>query len=636
MTDRRPFDRNTGSRKSHDRLAKTICQECGVNCGLVTYLANDDIVDIHGDEAHPVNRGKLCARGIAFVQGLNSDHRITAPGIRRQLSDAFTHDINWEGALDTLAETLRKISDQHGPQAIAVAAGPGAGLDFTIGAIRFARLLKTPRLLHTLDLTPGIKRPDSVIPTHQWDRAGWFLFVDADMATSHPVAFGRAMQAQRHGKPIITADTRFTRSMAKADLALRILPDSGNLLGLALMKFLVEENIRALDISSFPNPFEWKASFSHLSWAEIRTVLGIGTEKIEKISRCLLENGPGIIITGSNLASISHYGIWPTLIAAMNGAGTAGSWYPLDAGTPALDPCMGLDDAPEPPDGGELPIKAVLCAGDCLANMFTPLKVAAADLTVIASHSAFPNTTGRLAHMVFPSTLWPEKNSLCFSNDRSVQWAPRIRDPRPDQRSGIEFWHGLAQRFGWADAFPWTAQDGGFDDQAFYQWVLDSTPATKGCRLEQIAIGTPSSLYTWSEKEANSMADTIDPVLAPASLKSPFQDPDRDRYPLYFQQIPMVAAGGEGGPWWPWTRGLEPQDAVQIHPETARILDIDNGDAVLITSPAATVEGQAWINRMVPQWMVAAHQYLDGNWVLIQKEDQIAAENINRLKGLLP
>ena len=46
------------------------CRECPVGCGILVKSRDGRAIKIEGNPAHPVNRGGLCARGHAGLQGL--------------------------------------------------------------------------------------------------------------------------------------------------------------------------------------------------------------------------------------------------------------------------------------------------------------------------------------------------------------------------------------------------------------------------------------------------------------------------------------------------------------------------------------------------------------------------------------
>lgn len=648
------LDRRTGTHKDHDRTVHTICRECFVHCGLTAYLNQNAIVDIQGDRTHPANRGRLCARGIAFIQGLHSPDRLQGPLVRANISQPFEPADNWDKALDLCAERLRRIKDQYGPRSIVIGCSQDAGLDFTIGAMRFGRLLGTPHVVQPyrgLNAPhPPVPQPCPAHPGYDWPHKTSILLVEADLATTHPVVFGRVMQAKQAGAKIAVADARFTRTMSKADLALRILPGSGNLLGVALLKRMLQDAVHLDAIGRLGTPFEWKAAFGRLPWVDILAAVGLGSAEIDALSMHFHDGRPALIITGQTLGADSNYDIWHALLRAM---GSGVDWYPLEPAVPRLFPERDLpqtitdgaidratfhNDRRQHSLGvetdGDPPFKAIISGGDCFSHVFAPLipRSESADF-IVALGSFFP-TTRRFAHLLLPAALWAEKNELCFNSDRMVQWASKIRDPGAHQKSGLDFWSGLAQRFGWRDAFPWIDDDGNADSDAFYQWILDSSPATRTRTLKNLKNRTSPPLI-WS-LEADPPGTVPPPgAVVPETLVSLLQDPARGHYPLYFQKAPAVSHSAVPGQSWPWTRELENPNDVQIHPQTANALGIENGETLVIRSSKMTMEGRAWISRMVPAWMVASPGALGSGWVLVHKPNQSEEESRTLLKGCL-
>jgi anaerobic selenocysteine-containing dehydrogenase len=622
-------------------------------------------VDIHGDDDHPVSRGRLCARGKAFVQGLDHPDRITAPAFRKNLQAPFEPLEDWEKALDWYAEQLRKIKDHHGAESIVIGCDPEVDLDFALGAARFAGLLGTPHVYSPSDFPQsrsGISWPPyPVSPCYEWGNSRCLFLIEADLATTHPVTFGWALEAQQQGAKIIVADTRFTRTMSKADLALRILPQTGNVLGLALMKMILEKSGDDDDIGKarFTDYERWRASFEKLSWEDIKNTIGLTSQSVKELSDLLQRNGPITIVTGKNLSGLATYGIWSTLITAMGGYGTKGSeWYPLEATMPPLYPDREIADRntekvsqvkgtqaysalPEPRamfKKGRISAKTVLCSGDGLEDVFPFHKDQANELELIAYFGSFPNPSLERAHIIFPSTLWAEKSDLCFSNDRVVHWTEKIVEPKAGCKSGLDFWLGLAKRFGWQDAFPWIKEDGSADHHSFYHWILESSPEIKisGCKPDQLKGSNQApNLCFWSYKNEIEEDEKIEPTPSPEAIEPDTQVTDRECFPLYFQKAPLVSVSGQVGNSWPWTQNLEEEDAVQINPQTAKVLTIENGDPILISSPGGTFEGRAWISRMVPKWMVASPTSSGGDWVMVQKKDQARDEALTILKEFL-
>jgi len=98
------------------------CTECAAGCGLHVKTREARAIKLEGNPDHPVNRGTLCARGHAALQGLYNPGRLKGP-MARDASGGFT-DISWDEALTRLAE---KLGSATAPLAVLSGAGDGTG-----------------------------------------------------------------------------------------------------------------------------------------------------------------------------------------------------------------------------------------------------------------------------------------------------------------------------------------------------------------------------------------------------------------------------------------------------------------------------------------------------------------------------
>jgi formate dehydrogenase major subunit len=48
-----------------DHVAKSICPFCAVGCAQLVYVKDGDVIQIEGDPASPISRGRLCPKGAA-------------------------------------------------------------------------------------------------------------------------------------------------------------------------------------------------------------------------------------------------------------------------------------------------------------------------------------------------------------------------------------------------------------------------------------------------------------------------------------------------------------------------------------------------------------------------------------------
>jgi formate dehydrogenase major subunit len=88
-----------------DRVVQSICPYCAVGCGQKVYASGDKVVQIEGDPDSPVSRGRLCPKGAASEQLVNSPVRQTTVRYRRP------HGTEWESldletAMDMIADRV--------------------------------------------------------------------------------------------------------------------------------------------------------------------------------------------------------------------------------------------------------------------------------------------------------------------------------------------------------------------------------------------------------------------------------------------------------------------------------------------------------------------------------------------------
>ncbi|HYD53141.1 MAG TPA: molybdopterin-dependent oxidoreductase, partial [Gemmatimonadaceae bacterium] len=81
----------------------TTCRECAAACGIISETRDGRAIKLEGNPAHPLNRGALCARGQAALQGLYNPDRFRGPMIKQGGS---WRPITWDQALDTVAQRL--------------------------------------------------------------------------------------------------------------------------------------------------------------------------------------------------------------------------------------------------------------------------------------------------------------------------------------------------------------------------------------------------------------------------------------------------------------------------------------------------------------------------------------------------
>ena len=63
-------------------LIPTNCEMCFWRCGVLAEVNDGKLLKLQGNPAHPLTKGKLCARGNAGIALLNDPDRLKFPQIR--------------------------------------------------------------------------------------------------------------------------------------------------------------------------------------------------------------------------------------------------------------------------------------------------------------------------------------------------------------------------------------------------------------------------------------------------------------------------------------------------------------------------------------------------------------------------
>src|SRR6059036_4296436 len=79
----RRSEKLTPRTRTADRVVQSVCPFCAVGCGQKIYVKDEKVVQIEGDPDSPISRGRLCPKGAASENLVNSPLRETRVKYRR-------------------------------------------------------------------------------------------------------------------------------------------------------------------------------------------------------------------------------------------------------------------------------------------------------------------------------------------------------------------------------------------------------------------------------------------------------------------------------------------------------------------------------------------------------------------------
>ncbi|MGE0823474.1 MAG: molybdopterin-dependent oxidoreductase [Candidatus Binatia bacterium] len=234
------------------------CGLCIARCGTVATVEGGRFTRLDPDPSHPTGQA-ICAKGRAAPELVYHPERLTYPLRRTRPKGAVDpgwERISWDAALDLTASAMRRIADQHGPEAVAfsISSPSTTAIADSVGFIR--RLMNafgTPNGVTSLDVCGwgrgfatryvyGIGSVATGAGGAMSDIAntGCLILWGYNPSVSRLTHATAAIEAQRRGMRLIVIDPRHAGLANKADVWLRGRPGTDGALALGLANLMIQ------------------------------------------------------------------------------------------------------------------------------------------------------------------------------------------------------------------------------------------------------------------------------------------------------------------------------------------------------------------------------------------------------------
>ncbi|PKO04702.1 MAG: hypothetical protein CVU41_15995 [Chloroflexi bacterium HGW-Chloroflexi-3] len=277
----------------------TTCKECPAGCGLIVRTQEGRAIKVEGNPGHPVNKGKVCSRGLTSVQGVYNPDRITGPQ-KRARSSRTTTAMEWQSAINTVAEGLKN------PQKTAFLLGLQSDhlYDLVQEISEKGGFTKPVRYgtLGTLEGRSTLLKATQEL--YSYDQIPFFDIGNADIVFSFganfletwlsPLAYSRGfrqLRKQPFGKRgyIVSFEARQSLSSANADEWIPITPGSEGQVALAIGKIAATK-------AGVPTP----AMFAEVNLNDVSQISGISMEKLLQLGELFGSENKAIALPGGS------------------------------------------------------------------------------------------------------------------------------------------------------------------------------------------------------------------------------------------------------------------------------------------------------------------------------------------------
>ncbi|MGD8539562.1 MAG: molybdopterin-dependent oxidoreductase [Candidatus Aminicenantes bacterium] len=247
-------------------------------------------------------------------------------------------------------------------------------------------------------------------------------------------------------------------------------------------------------------------------------------------------------------------------------------------------------------------------------------------LDFVAVVDLFMNPTAQLADIVLPAATFLEKDGVrsWWVPLQTINKALKVEECKPDIEINFELAKRFDPDFRWEnihELFDEILEPSGMTFKELQQkgWAFppEGHPSAPYHRFEKGLLRpdkkpgfkTPSGkmeLYSTLREEwgYEPIAHYEEPPFTPVSR------------PDLFKKYPLILSTGRRSPVYfhaehrniPWLRNIDPDPVIEIHPDTAKSLDIGNGEWVWVENWLGRCKLKAKVTIIVPPWMVmAAH-----------------------------
>ncbi len=294
------------------QVKPTTCTECPAGCGIIGFVDRGRLVSIHGNPKDPNSIGKICARGIAAINGLYDPERVLHPLKRAgKRGEGRWERISWDAALRLLAARLKETRKSREDEAFVFDDGdeahPGIVLDFMhafgsptyLSRAKFRRATQIAACSQTLGV-------ESVVPDAS--RSTYILNFGANPYEHHehyvPLIHRLIDNRVEKGAKLITFDVRLSNTAAKSDTWIPCHPGSDGFLALAIANIILQNGLEDKDFVQ--NWLDWSEEqlrdrLAAFTPSDAEMISGVKREEIERLAVEFAREKPAVAISGNGV-----------------------------------------------------------------------------------------------------------------------------------------------------------------------------------------------------------------------------------------------------------------------------------------------------------------------------------------------
>lgn len=551
-----------------DKSVSSLCPYCSVGCSLNYHLKSGELISTAPSMNTTVNQGQSCMRGrFGIVDLVRHPDRLQKPMVKKE---GRWIETSWENAVCFVAEKFSKYNKEK----FACIVSPQNTNEDIFSFKKFTHeVMKSNNIAVSSifgynEFTNTIQEmQEAYVPTvtiDDIDKAGLIVVWGGDISVSHPIVSLRIIQAQNSGAKLIVVDFRKTKLAEKADFFVQLRPGSDRILIAGLLKIMMEGNVFSEKGSD-----KIKRIIKRIDFSSVRKQTGISDKDMKNFISLLIENEHVQFIYGPDVALQTE--VKDTISAISNLALSVKDGKVLSVvGESNLMGCLeigcvehNMAEIVQNIEAGK--IQCLYAAGEL------PELECLNKLEFLVVQSVFPPKWMNLADVVLPASHLSERDGTITNFEGRVQRAHRVIKPQSNTKPDWWISSKISEKINGSDFGYKNASD-------VFKEIVSSLPKFKGLtyrklgkRGKHILSVKGKNVYSHFVPFSINMANRVSVKGYPFSLIFSWNLLDY-RNGTFTDNIPGM------------DRALN-QEKVEINPEDAEKVGVQNGDKVCIKSP---------------------------------------------------
>lgn len=632
----------------------TICPYCGVGCRVNVLTDGREIVDVAPDEEAPVNDIRMCVKGRFGFDFVNRQDRLKVPLIKE---NGTFREASWEEALDLIASKLDEIRRESGPDSIAGLSSAKCTNEENYLFQKFMRVVigtnnvdHCARLCHASTVAGLARAFGSGAMTNsigEIKNADVLLVTGSNTTETHPVIGLEIIKAVKNGAKLILVDPRSIDLAEYATYHLRQKPGTDVAWIMGMVNVIIEEGLWDREfVENRTEGFEeMKQSASWFTPERVEQITGIRADELREAARLFAKAERGSILYAMGITQHTHG--TDNVLALANLAMLTGNVGKESTGVNPLrgqNNVQGACDVGALPNvypgyqsvadpeirmkfeeawGASLPPKPGLTVVEMMESAFAgtvramyimgenPLvsdpdishvEEGLRNLDFLVVQDIFLSETAMLADVVLPAASFAEKEGTFTNTERRVQRLSRVIDPVGSSRPDWQIICDLATRMGYEMKYDsvFDVTDEIASVSPIYAGILAERLGKEGIQWPCRSKEDPGTRFLHKDRFTRGKGK-----FHPIDYRSPAELPD-DYYPfilttgrLYYHFHTRTMTGRSKG-----LNEIVPEAFVEINPDDAARLGIEDGEYVKITSRRGSIDIRARVTDRVKSGVI--------------------------------